>query len=98
MREILEISYLRKGDLLSLLGSDNLGQLWGHVEIRGTGTIGVGEMLLHVMQHYKTPDLLISKDWSHGFIRGEPHLVLGVLKSLRLQIGPDSLATLSYLK
>ena len=57
-------------------------------------SLAIDDMLLQILPHSKTTDLLISKDGSHGFIRGETQLVLGVLKFLLLQVGPDSLHTL----
>ena len=59
-------------------------------------SLAIDDMLLQILPHSKTTDLLISKDGSHGFIRGETQLVLGVLKSLILQVGPDSLETLCF--
>ena len=51
-------------------------------------------MLLEVLGHPEALDLLLSKDGSHGVVRGEPLLVLGVLEVLLLQVGPESLDTL----
>ena len=52
-------------------------------------------MLLQELTHSETLDLLIAEDGGHGVIRGEVLLVLGVLESLLLQVGPESLDTLN---
>ena len=52
-------------------------------------------MVLQELHHSETPDLLISEDGSHGLIRGEVLLVVGVLEVLLLQVGPESLDTLN---
>ena len=51
-------------------------------------------MLLQVLGHREGLDLLLSEDGSHGFVRGEPLLVLGVLELVLLQVGPEFLDTL----
>ena len=51
-------------------------------------------MLLEVLDHPETLDPLLSEDGSHGFIRGEPLLVLGILEVSLLHVGPESLDTL----
>lgn len=55
----------------------------------------LGEMVLQVLRHSETPDLLISEDGSHGLVGGEVLLVLGVLEVLLLHVGPESLDTLN---
>ena len=57
--------------------------------------VWVGEVLLQVLGHAEALDLLISKDRSHGLVRGEPLLVLGVLEFLLLQVGPEPLHALN---
>ena len=52
-------------------------------------------MVLQELRHSETPDLLIPEDGSHGLIRGEVLLVVGVLEVLLLQVGPESLDTLN---
>ena len=54
----------------------------------------LGEVFLQVLGHAEALDLLISKDRSHGLVRGEPLLVLGVLELVLLQVGPEFLDTL----
>ena len=51
-------------------------------------------MLLEVLDHPEALDPLLSEDGSHGFIRGEPLLVLGILEVALLHVGPESLDTL----
>ena len=57
--------------------------------------VRVSEVLLQVLGHAEALDLLISKDRSHGLVRGEPLLVLGVLEFLLLQVGPEPLHALN---
>ena len=64
------------------------------VEDRLLLLLRVDEMLLEVLGHPEAPDLLLSEDGSHGFIRSEPLLVLGVLEVVLLQVGPKLLDTL----
>ena len=54
----------------------------------------LGEVFLQVLGHAEALNLLISKNGSHGGIRGEPLLVLGILQLLFLQVGPQPLDTL----
>ena len=49
---------------------------------------------LEIFQHPEGFDLLLPEDWSHGLVRGEPLLVLGVHQLVFLEVGPDSLHTL----
>ena len=51
-------------------------------------------MLLQVLRHGESPDLLLSKDRGHGLIGGEHLLHLGVLEVLLLQVSPEPLDTL----
>ena len=51
-------------------------------------------MLLQVLGHAETLDLLSPKDGSHRLVRREPLLVLGVLELVLLQIGPEPLGAL----
>ena len=64
------------------------------VEDRLLLLLRVDKMLLEVLSHPEALDLLLSEDGSHGFIRGEPLLVLGVLEVVLLQVGPEFLDTL----
>ena len=51
-------------------------------------------MLLQILGHAEGLDLLVSKDWSHRGVGGEPLFVLRVLQIFLLQVGPQSLDTL----
>ena len=51
-------------------------------------------MLLQVLGHAETLDLLSPEDGSHGLVGGEPLLVLRVLELVLLQIGPEPLGAL----
>ena len=54
----------------------------------------LGEVWLQELHHPESLDLLLSKDGSHGFIRGEQGLVPRILQSFLLKVGPEFLDNL----
>jgi len=55
---------------------------------------GVCQMLLEILGHAETLDLLSTEDGGHGLVGSEPLLVLRVLQLVLLQIGPQTLGAL----
>ena len=56
--------------------------------------VGVDEVSLQVLGHAEALDLLCAKDGGHGVVRGEPLPALGILQSILLEVGPQSLGCL----
>ena len=48
-------------------------------------------MLLEVLAHAEGLHPLVAEDGLHGGVRGEVLLVLGILKVVLLQVGPETL-------